>query len=510
MSKREVFHSSDDPRRLHIGPPGQRTTPGDFGLWAANLDQDNLFAQIAATARQLYDRLPALTTSQGLGTLKIVSRLRSMLDAAEAAILADSYEHAVKESSAQGSQDPLIQTPSDGLQEQSSQYYGISPSEEAVIRSSFVAEASMALRASEANVRDRLFIAEGLRHLCPETLEELSRGEITTRTAQEIVKQSQDLEPEDVRHMQQTLLPIARTASDAAVAHRARKIHERLHPRPIEERHKKSAEDRKVTYWNEPNGMSVIQLYMPAENTLSIINTVNWHASQHDDPEDERTEQQRRLDIICDALIDGWPAGGGTPLKARVAVTIPALEMLADPQRALADLEGYGPIPIGTALRIAKDAPSFMKVLTDPWSGAVIDVGREKYRPSKALRDLLRSRDICCRFPGCNRPAETSEIDHIDAWANGGHTSRTNTHLLCKRHQMFKHALGWQATYLADGSVNWRSPHGVVCIELPGSVTNVQNFDFEKEQTPMLPTVQLNDRVRKVLGWLEPVDGETG
>ena len=368
----------------------------------------------------------------------------------------------------------------------------------------------MALRASEANVRDRLFIAEGLRHLCPETLEELSRGEITTRTAQEIVKQSQDLEPEDVRHMQQTLLPIARTASDAAVAHRARKIHERLHPRPIEERHKKSAEDRKVTYWNEPNGMSVIQLYMPAENTLSIINTVNWHASQHDDPEDERTEQQRRLDIICDALIDGWPAGGGTPLKARVAVTIPALEMLADPQRALADLEGYGPIPIGTALRIAKDAPSFMKVLTDPWSGAVIDVGREKYRPSKALRDLLRSRDICCRFPGCNRPAETSEIDHIDAWANGGHTSRTNTHLLCKRHQMFKHALGWQATYLADGSVNWRSPHGVVCIELPGSVTNVQNFDFEKEQTPMLPTVQLNDRVRKVLGWLEPVDGETG
>ncbi|UXN32107.1 HNH endonuclease signature motif containing protein [Glutamicibacter sp. M10] len=510
MSKREVFHSTDDPRRLHISPPGTRTTPGDFGRWAAHLDQDNLFTQIAATARQLYEQPPVSSAAQGLDALKTMSRLRSMLDAAEAAVLADSFEHAVKSASAQGTQEPLIDSSPDPFQEQATAYYSVNPSDEAIVRSSFVAEASIAIRASEANIRDRLFIAEGLRHLCPETLEELSCGEITTRTAQEIVKQSQDLEPADVRYMQQTLLPIARTAADSAVAHRARKIHERLHPQPIEERHKKGVQDRKVIYWHEPNGMSTLQLHVPAEKALSIINTVNWHASQHDDPDDERTEQQRRLDIICDALIDGWPAAPGTPLKARVAVTIPALEMLANPKRALADLEGYGPIPIGTALRIAQDAPSFMKVLTDPWSGAVIDVGREKYRPSKALRDLLRNRDICCRFPGCNRPAETSEIDHIEAWAAGGHTSRTNTHLLCKRHQMFKHALGWQATYLADGSVNWRSPHGVICIELPGSVTNVQNFDFEKDQTPMLPPMQLTDRVRRVLGWIDPPDQETG
>lgn len=508
MSKREVFHSSDDPRRLPLGPPGARPTAADFGLWAAHLDQDNLFTQIAATSRQLYENPPVSTANQGLDALKTISRLRSMLDAAEAAVLADSFEHAVKQAAEQGTQDALIDSSQDPLTQQSTKFYSVSPNDEAIVRSSFVAEASIATRVTEANLRDKLFIAEGLRHLCPETLEELSCGEITTRTAQEIVRQSQDLEPADVQYMQQTLLPIARTAPDSAIAHRARKIHERLHPEPIEERHKKGVKDRKVTYWHEPNGMSALQLYLPAEKALSIINTVNWHATQHDDPEDERTEQQRRLDIICDALIDGWPATAGTPLKARVTVTIPALEMLANPQRALADLEGYGPIPIGTALRIAQDAPSFMKVLTDPWSGAAIDVGREKYRPSKALRDLLRNRDVCCRFPGCNRPAETSEIDHIEAWAAGGHTSRTNTHLLCKRHQMFKHALGWQATYLPDGSVNWRSPHGVICIELPGSVTNVQNFDFEKDQTPMIPPVQLTDQVHRVLGWFEPPELE--
>ncbi|WP_413455477.1 DUF222 domain-containing protein [Glutamicibacter sp. FR1] len=512
MSKREAFHREDDPRRLPISPPGTRYIPGIDGLWAANLDKDNLFTQIAATATRLYEQPPVSSSAQGLERLKAIARLHSMLDAAEAAILADSYEYLVAETVSQGSQESLLGDPEDieePVEDQSACFYGVNRSDESLIRSSFVAEAAVALRSSERKVQDKLFFAEGLRHLCPDILDALSVGEITTRSAQEIVKHSQDLAPEDVQLMQQTLLPIARQATDCAVAQRARKMHERLHPKPIEERHKKSAEDRKVIYWHEANGMSVIQLHLPAEKALAIINTVNWHAVRNADPDDHRTEQQRRLDIICDALLDGWPATEGTPLKARVAVTIPALEMLADPKRALADLEGYGPIPVGTALLIAKDAPSFIKVLTDPWSGAAIDVGREKYRPSKALRDLLRSRDVVCRFPGCNRPAESAEIDHIEAWAKGGHTTRSNTHLLCKRHQMFKHVLGWQATYLPDGSVNWRSPNGMICVELPGSVTSVQNFDFEKEQTPMLPTIELNDRVRRVLGWLEPPEEST-
>ncbi|MGP5720717.1 DUF222 domain-containing protein, partial [Glutamicibacter arilaitensis] len=368
MSKREVFHSSDDPRRLPISPPGTRNIPGVDGLWAANLDKDNLFTQIAATATRLYEQSPVTSSAQGLDRLKAIARLRSMLDAAEAAVLADSYEYAVADAVSQGTQESLLGEPEESDEGQSAYYYGVNRSDESLIRSCFVAEVAAAMRTTEKKAQDKLFFAEGLRHLCAETLEALSIGEITTKSAQEIVKHCQDLAPEDVKLLQHTLLPIARHATDSAIIQRARKMRERLHPKPIEERHKKGAEDRKVTYWHEANGMSVIQLYMPVEKALSIINTVNWHAVRNLDSADERTEQQRRLDIICDALLDGWPATEGTALKARVAVTIPALEMLADPKRALADLEGYGPIPMGTALLIAKDAPSFIKVLTDPWS----------------------------------------------------------------------------------------------------------------------------------------------
>ena len=111
MSKREAFHSQDDPRRLPISPPGTRRIPGIDGLWAANLDKDNLFTQIAATATHLYEQSPVSNSAQGLERLKTIARMHSMLDAAEAAVLADSYEYSVAEAVSQGSQESLLDDP---------------------------------------------------------------------------------------------------------------------------------------------------------------------------------------------------------------------------------------------------------------------------------------------------------------------------------------------------------------------------------------------------------------
>ena len=35
-----------------------------------------------------------------------------------------------------------------------------------------------------------------------------------------------------------------------------------------------------------------------------------------------------------------------------------------------------------------------------------------RYRPSAALADFVRCRDLTCRFPGCDRPADLSDLDH--------------------------------------------------------------------------------------------------
>ncbi len=516
MGIRDIFENDDDSHRLPIEAPGLRDTVQTTGTWGAAIQRQKYFTGPLEVLTELNKQMPAQDLAVGLDQLAMLSRLRSMLDASEAVLMADTYELFARGVALQSNGDNRIQAEDEPTPEQltemgvsaddilanlSAGYYRVTPHDQEIARSSFVAEASIAMRDTDNHISNKLTMAEGLRHLCLETLNALSAGEITTQTAREIIKNAQDLETEDVHRMEELLLPFAKHASDSAVRQRARRLHEKMHPKPIDERHKDAKETRDLRWWMEKDGMAVAQLRGPAEDIISVVNTVEHHVVSNVDPEDPRTRGQLRYDTLRDALLDGWPEGGGSTLKTKVAVTIPAVEMLADPRKALADLEGYGPIPIGTALKLAADAPSMLRLLTDPWSGAVIDVDRKKYRPPQALRDLLRFRDTQCQFPGCNRLPERSEVEHIDDWAKGGGTNRTNTKLCCKRHQMFKHALGWNYTYLPDGSVMWRTPHGQTCIEIPGSVTSVQNFDFNADRIPQRLDIELTDRVRKVLGY---------
>ena len=39
-------------------------------------------------------------------------------------------------------------------------------------------------------------------------------------------------------------------------------------------------------------------------------------------------------------------------------------------------------------------------------------VAEPRYRPSAALAELVRCRDLTCRFPGCDAPAQVCDIDH--------------------------------------------------------------------------------------------------
>jgi len=43
-----------------------------------------------------------------------------------------------------------------------------------------------------------------------------------------------------------------------------------------------------------------------------------------------------------------------------------------------------------------------------------------RYRPSAALANFVRCRDLTCRFPGCDCPADLSDIDHTLPYDLGG------------------------------------------------------------------------------------------
>ena len=94
------------------------------------------------------------------------------------------------------------------------------------------------------------------------------------------------------------------------------------------------------------------------------------------------------------------------------------------------------------------------------------------YRPSRRLRRYVRTRDMTCRFPGCNHPAEYSDLDHTIAYGTGL-THPGNLKALCRKHHLLKTfwtgAGGWADRQLADGTIEWTSPTGHHYRVPPGS-----------------------------------------
>lgn len=179
---------------------------------------------------------------------------------------------------------------------------------------------------------------------------------------------------------------------------------------------------------------------------------------------DERTHAQIMADVLCDLLLTGVPTGHGATEQARDALgAITATVQVTVPAAALAGMTvggaaatGFGPIDDDTAKRLAGMAPTWTRVFTDPCRGVPLSVDR--YRPSKRQRLFLQLRDEQCRFPGCRRIAQKSDIDHTIPYAEGGPTCLCNLEHLCTRHHTLKHDTDWSVEQLPGGVLRWTAP----------------------------------------------------
>ena len=121
-----------------------------------------------------------------------------------------------------------------------------------------------------------------------------------------------------------------------------------------------------------------------------------------------------------------------------------------------AELLGYGPIPTSMAYRIAADA-TWQRLLTDPATGALLDVGRTRYTPPAALAEFGITRDRACRFPGCRQPR--TDLDHTIAYP-AGPTADYNLTSLCRHHHRLKQHPRWQANLEPQARMTWTTPTG--------------------------------------------------
>jgi hypothetical protein len=253
-----------------------------------------------------------------------------------------------------------------------------------------------------------------------------------------------------------------------------RRLAERLQPTTADERHDRASQRRRYTIEPAADGMGWLHLFAPMMELLGMDHQVTKQAiAARGKSGERRGVPALKADLLrdglravlrrdADASDPGLLVPGRNGVEPRVAILIPALTALGH-ATASPTLQGYGPIGIRTALRLAGEATSWIRVLTDPFTGAILTIGRKRYRPTQDMRTLLRLLDGGSRGPGRARGPDESDIDHTESYRlhdERGKTAIDNLVLLSRSDHGQKTAGEADVDLLLDRTLVWETRSG--------------------------------------------------
>ncbi|WP_077488546.1 HNH endonuclease [Sinomonas mesophila] len=377
----------------------------------------------------------------------------------------------------------------------------------------------------------RALVTESLALTAPEArpvLMALQEGRLDRPRAQTILRAAAPIPSDAVEGFLDRAVAVAAPASDPArsaadaperpsvpaLSRALRRMAEEHSAHTLTTRARQAREHRRLDIEPGDDGMCHLSAYLPLEAGAAIDARLQAAARAQASPDDPRTTAQRRADALTDILLaptgasaagaptSGSPAGGSPRggVRMEIVVTVPATTLVplplpapaerpadspsddssAGPAAELAaaglafgdapgEILGYGPIDAATARRLAAQADTWMRMLTDADTGAPLALGRTRYKPPPALRRFLAARDTGCRFPACDRTHPHTEADHTHEWSRGGPTDTTNLALLCSEHHRLKTLGYWTASQPStDGAIVWTSPLDRKHITSPG------------------------------------------
>jgi hypothetical protein len=359
-------------------------------------------------------------------------------------------------------------------------------------------DVSSALRLSAGTAQMRIDVARTLVNHLPNTCSALATGELSAAHATVIAKETaaairDGLSEFAIFSIEQKAIAHAEFHTPSQVAQQVRGAIAKFAPATFEEVVEKARDTRRVSCYNDIDGMSTVVAILPAEDAQTVMKAIEafiikgsnvFNLSSADSDvvahgsdicgtdvrvsdargADARSADMKRADALT--ALAGFALAASSedvalhrrPITVNVTIDLPTLLGLNENPGQLA---GYGAIPASVARALASDG-KWKRFITDPQTGALLDYGRETYSPPQALIDFLIARDRTCRFPGCRRSAALSDLDHAQSWEEGGTTSLDNLGALCRRHHLLKTHGGWSIESRADGSCTWTSPLGKI------------------------------------------------
>ena len=324
-------------------------------------------------------------------------------------------------------------------------------------------EVAAATRLSEISADHRLMVAGHLGGRLTLVDTALRLGDINFWQASAICQATDHLTDAQALWVARRVLPRARKQTLAQLRDCLRRAVMQAAPRAA----RKNASTAKVRHdielFPRADGQAELRVTADAADLQAIHQTIQDAARKLGATEKglafPRSAGQLRVAALLHLLTGTNPDAATRPYQVTVNVTmdLPTLLGLRDNP---ATLTGYGPLPPALARTLAADA-SWRRLIHDPYTGALLDLGAHQYRPSAALARHVRTRDVNCIFPGCNRRAHTCDLDHAHRpGGTGGPTDRHNLHALCKKHHRLKHEAGWTLQTSPTAPPVWIGPLG--------------------------------------------------
>jgi hypothetical protein len=293
---------------------------------------------------------------------------------------------------------------------------------------------------SPATAKDQLRVAHRLKEM-PLVGAHLARGKLSYSQVRALARV---VTPENEEDMVEVALH-----STAAQLERIVRVYRKATPwndlEAVNERHS----FRRVDYFYDDEGNFVIRGKMSPEEGALVALALD-RAADSVWKETGETGEQKRADALVEmaetylsAETHERTGGDATQIVLHVDA-----DTLVDGSGDRCELESGVGIHPETTRRLGCDA-SVVTVLER--DGEILSVGRKTRKLSSAIKRALKSRDGCCRFPGCRNGAYV-DGHHIQHWTKDGETKLSNLILYCRGHHRLFHEGGFTMTMNKDGT----------------------------------------------------------
>ncbi len=339
------------------------------------------------------------------------------------------------------------------------------------------AEVGAALRISQGLAASRLRYARAMRERLPQVGAVFKAGDIDYRTFTTIVYRSDLITDPDVLSTVDAAVAANVTRwpsmTQGRLGAQIDKIVARADADAVRRRTEQQAE-REIWIGGEQEGLSQIigSLFSVDAHALDRrLSALAATVCEHD----PRSAPARRADAMgalaagadrlgCRCARPDCAAGtrpAASPVTIHVIASQDTLDGTATTPGSEFSADGLiTPELIAQLATSAKTVPLIHPGYTAPEPG---------YRPSKALTEFVRARDLTCRWPGCDVAALRCDIDHTIPYSQGGKTHAANLKCYCGTHHLVKTFWGWREQQLADGTLILTSPAGHTHVTTPGS-----------------------------------------